>query len=46
MTAPTTAQPAHSALPDDRGRWGRDDELGTLNLVDDQARARAAAAVR
>jgi kynurenine formamidase len=31
-------------LPDNRGRWGEDDELGTLNLIDDAARARAAAA--
>lgn len=28
------------------GRWGDDDELGTVNLVDDRARLRAAAAVR
>ena len=28
------------------GRWGPDDELGTLNLIDDAARRRAAAAVR
>jgi kynurenine formamidase len=35
-----------TALPDNRGRWGEDDELGTLNLIDDAARARAAAAVR
>jgi kynurenine formamidase len=27
------------------GRWGPDDELGTLNLVDDAARRRAAASV-
>ena len=27
------------------GRWGPDDELGTLNLIDDDARRRAAAAV-
>ncbi len=27
------------------GRWGPDDELGTLNLVDDEARRRAATAV-
>jgi kynurenine formamidase len=27
------------------GRWGPDDEIGTLNLVDDRARRRAAAAV-
>ena len=28
------------------GRWGRDDQLGTLNFVDDEARRRAAACVR
>ena len=28
------------------GRWGDDDELGTLNLIDDEARARAVAQVR
>ena len=28
------------------GRWGEADELGTLNLIDDDARRRAAAAVR
>jgi kynurenine formamidase len=28
------------------GRWGRDDQLGTLNLIDDTARRRAAACVR
>ncbi|HXW35109.1 MAG TPA: cyclase family protein [Acidimicrobiales bacterium] len=28
------------------GRWGDGDELGTLNLIDDAARRRAAAAVR
>lgn len=28
------------------GRWGEDDELGTLNLIDAAARARGAAAVR
>jgi kynurenine formamidase len=28
------------------GRWGPDDQLGTLNLVDDAARRRAAACVR
>ncbi len=28
------------------GRWGEGDELGTLNLVDDEARRRAAACVR
>jgi Putative cyclase len=29
-----------------RGRWGDGDELGTLNLIDDAARRRAAALVR
>lgn len=28
------------------GRWGEDDQLGTLNLVDGEARRRAAASVR
>lgn len=28
------------------GRWGAEDQLGTLNLVDDEARRRGAAAVR
>lgn len=28
------------------GRWGEDDAVGTLNLIDDAARARAAALVR
>jgi kynurenine formamidase len=28
------------------GRWGEDDQRGTLNLVDDEARRRAAACVR
>jgi Putative cyclase len=29
-----------------RGRWGDDDELGTLNLIDEAARRRAASLVR
>jgi len=36
----------HAELPDNRGRWGEDDELGTLNLIDDAARARAAESVQ
>lgn len=28
------------------GRWGDDDELGTLNLIDAEARPRGVAAVR
>nr|WP_042180252.1 cyclase family protein [Kibdelosporangium sp. MJ126-NF4]CEL14282.1 cyclase [Kibdelosporangium sp. MJ126-NF4]CTQ88649.1 cyclase [Kibdelosporangium sp. MJ126-NF4] len=33
-------------IPDNWGRWGSDDELGTLNLITDAVRARAAAEVR
>ena len=33
-------------LPTNWGRWGADDELGTLNLIDDGAAARAADEVR
>ncbi|SDS65903.1 cyclase family protein [Microlunatus soli] len=33
-------------LPSNWGRWGDHDERGTLNLIDDRARARAAAEVR
>ncbi|WP_152354275.1 cyclase family protein [Brachybacterium subflavum] len=38
--------PAREDLPSNWGRWGEDDQLGTLNLIDDAARARAAAEVR
>ncbi|GIF61967.1 cyclase [Asanoa ishikariensis] len=33
-------------LPDNWGRWGADDELGTLNLITDEVRVKAAAEVR
>lgn len=33
-------------LPSNWGRWGADDELGTLNLVTDEVRARAVAEAR
>jgi kynurenine formamidase len=33
-------------LPSNRGRWGGDDELGTLNLITDEVRARAVAEAR
>jgi kynurenine formamidase len=33
-------------LPDNWGRWGADDELGTLNLITDEVRAQAAAEAR
>src|SRR6185312_7879262 len=34
------------ALPSNWGRWGAHDEAGTLNLITDEVRARAAAQVR
>ena len=33
-------------LPSNRGRWGADDELGTLNLITGEVRARAVAEAR
>ena len=33
-------------LPSNQGRWGADDELGTLNLITGEVRARAAAEAR
>ncbi|MFH8470916.1 cyclase family protein [Streptomyces sp. NPDC017991] len=33
-------------LPSNWGRWGTDDELGTLNLITEEARARGAAEAR
>ncbi|BFO17264.1 hypothetical protein SHKM778_36520 [Streptomyces sp. KM77-8] len=33
-------------LPDNWGRWGADDQLGTLNLITDEVRAKAAAEAR
>ncbi|MFJ4651147.1 cyclase family protein [Nocardia sp. NPDC088792] len=40
------ADPNDLDLPDNWGRWGSDDELGTLNLITDDVRAKAAAEVR
>jgi kynurenine formamidase len=37
---------AEKEVPSNWGRWGVDDRLGTLNLIDDATRARAAAEVR
>lgn len=37
---------ADHELPSNWGRWGTTDKLGTLNLIDDAARARAVAEVR
>ena len=34
------------AIPTNRGRWGPDDQRGTLNLVTDEVRARAVAEAR
>ncbi|GAA3575545.1 cyclase family protein [Amycolatopsis ultiminotia] len=38
--------PENKTLPDNWGRWGAEDELGTLNLITDEVRARAAREVR
>ncbi|SPL88820.1 cyclase [[Actinomadura] parvosata subsp. kistnae] len=40
------AEPTEADLPDNWGRWGAGDELGTLNLITDDVRAKAAAQVR
>ncbi|MEA5360475.1 cyclase family protein [Amycolatopsis sp., V23-08] len=40
------ADPTDADLPDNWGRWGADDELGTLNLITAEVRAQAAAEVR
>lgn len=47
-TAPPTPQQLDSIFDScsNRGRWGDDDELGTLNLIDATARRRAAALVQ
>lgn len=37
------AEAADSVLPTNWGRWGSDDELGTLNFITDSVRARAVA---
>ncbi|MEZ0362356.1 cyclase family protein [Mycobacterium sp. pUA109] len=37
---------ANGGVPTNWGRWGDDDEMGTLHLIDAAARARAAAEVR
>jgi kynurenine formamidase len=44
VTAPAAA-PAET-LPSNWGRWGEDDERGTLNFITDEARARGAALAR
>ncbi|WP_327401209.1 cyclase family protein [Streptomyces sp. NBC_01288] len=47
MAAENSEDSADSSnLPSNWGRWGADDELGTLNLITDETRARAAAEVR
>ena len=40
------ADTADTELPTNWGRWGADDELGTLNLITDDVRAKAAEQVR
>lgn len=39
-------EPDRAGLPSNWGRWGDADELGTLNLITDEVRARAAAEAR
>lgn len=41
----TTENTGNAHLPTNWGRWGKDDQAGTLNLVTDEARARAVAQV-
>ena len=41
----TTTNTDSAHLPSNWGRWGNDDQAGTLNLVTDEARARAVAQV-
>lgn len=41
----TTANADDTHLPSNWGRWGTDDQAGTLNLITDQARARVVAQV-
>jgi kynurenine formamidase len=43
---PRTAMEEAGDLPSNWGRWGQDDESGTLNLITEDVRARAAAEVR
>jgi len=43
--APPVAAPAET-LPSNWGRWGKDDERGTLNFITEESRARGAAVVR
>lgn len=42
----STSSDSSSSLPSNWGRWGADDELGTLNLITDEVRARAVAEAR
>lgn len=53
VTTPTTGghgdaarQPDRVDLPSNWGRWGPDDEFGTLNLITEEVRARAVAQAR
>ncbi|MFD0447334.1 hypothetical protein ACFQ10_41210 [Streptomyces indonesiensis] len=41
-----TGTGASEDLPNNWGRWGEDDERGTLNLITGEARARGAAEAR
>lgn len=42
----TAVSPDTATVPSNWGRWGDDDELGTLHFITDESRARGAAAAR
>src|SRR5580658_8463081 len=42
----TTQESTEADLPSNWGRWGPDDELGTLNFITDAARIRGVAEAR
>ncbi|WP_030826840.1 cyclase family protein [Streptomyces hygroscopicus] len=46
MDTHLTETDASQGLPSNWGRWGEDDERGTLNLITEEARARGAAEAR
>src|SRR4051812_7080582 len=43
---PAMAGSDSGAIPSNWGRWGADDELGTLNLITDEVRSRAVTEAR
>ena len=46
MTRTEQTAPGNPELPDNRGRWGRDDQRGTLNHITEAARARGVTQAR